>query len=58
MENKKEKKGFWASLFTSKPVGCCCGSQIEEVKDEPVSQAKQDEEIKEKKTPCNCAEDS
>lgn len=35
METKKEnKKGFWASLFSSKPCSCSCGSSyvIEEVK--------------------------
>lgn len=24
---KKEKKGFWASLFSSKPCKCSCGSE-------------------------------
>lgn len=34
METKKEnKKGFWASLFSSKPCSCSCGNNfiIEEV---------------------------
>lgn len=45
MEKKEEKKGFWASLFVPKSCGCCCGTQIEEVKeDEPKR-----EETKEKK---------
>lgn len=30
---KKEKKGFWASLFAPKSC-CCCGPQIEEIKEE------------------------
>lgn len=36
MENNKEnKKGFWATLFAPKQKSsCCCGSQIEEVKEE------------------------
>ena len=28
MEEKKEKKGFWASLFAPKPCSCSCGMQI------------------------------
>lgn len=28
---KKEKKGFFSSLFASKNKGCSCGLQIEEV---------------------------
>lgn len=28
---KKEKKGFFSSLFTSNNKGCGCGLQIEEV---------------------------
>lgn len=28
MEEKKEKKGFWASLFTPKPCSCSCGNSI------------------------------
>lgn len=30
MEEKKEKKGFWASLFAPKPCTCSCGTQIVE----------------------------
>lgn len=30
MEDKKEKKGFWASLFAPKPCSCSCGMQIVE----------------------------
>lgn len=31
MDKKEEKKGFWASLFA--PKSCCCGPQIEEIKE-------------------------
>lgn len=30
MEEKKEKKGFWASLFSPKPCSCSCGNSIVE----------------------------
>lgn len=30
MKDKKEKKGFWASLFSPKPCSCSCGMQIVE----------------------------
>lgn len=30
MEEEKEKKGFWASLFAPKPCSCSCGMQIVE----------------------------
>lgn len=31
---KKEKKGFWASLFSSKPCKCSCGIKyVQEVKE-------------------------
>lgn len=43
MEEIKEKKGFWASLFTHKPCDCCCGNQIEEIKEEPIS--KKEEQV-------------
>ena len=33
MDKKEEKKGFWASLFAPKPC-CCCGPQIEEIKED------------------------
>lgn len=58
MEEKKEKKGFWASLFTPKSCDCCCGTQIEEVKEEPVLQKEQvnQEEVKEDKPTCGCGE--
>lgn len=32
MDKKEEKKGFWASLFAPKSC-CCCGPQIEEIKE-------------------------
>lgn len=58
MEKKKEKKGFWASFFTPKSCGCCCGTQIEEVKEEaaPVEE-KQTEETTENKDnqPTDCS---
>lgn len=56
MEEKKEKKGFWASLFTPKSCGCCCGTQIEEVKEEPISPKEQEnqEEVKEDGPTCGC----
>ena len=28
MEEKKEKRGFWASLFSPKPCSCSCGNSI------------------------------
>lgn len=28
METKKEKKGFWASLFSPKPCSCSCGDSL------------------------------
>lgn len=37
MEEIKGRKGFWASLFTPKSCDCCCGTQIEEIKEEPIS---------------------
>ena len=56
MEKKEEKKGFWASLFTPKSCDCCCGTQIEEVKEEPISQKEQEnpKENKEDKPSCDC----
>lgn len=56
MEEKKEKKGFWASLFTPKSCDCCCGTQIEEVKEETMTQTEQDKkEDKEPDEPtCGC----
>lgn len=56
MEEKKEKKGFWASLFTPKSCDCCCGTQIEEVKEESAPQKEQvnQEEVKEDKPICSC----
>lgn len=57
MEKKEEKKGFWALLFTPKSCDCCCGTQIEEVKeDEPKQEkANKEEENQNKNTPtCDC----
>ena len=42
---KKEKKGFFSSLFTSNNKGCGCGLQIEEV---PVN-ASSDKQTSDKK---------
>lgn len=55
MEKKEEKKGFWASLFAPKPSSCC-GSVIEEVKEEAPKQNDTDKEEKENesKTPPTC----
>lgn len=44
MEEIKERKGFWASLFTPKSCDCCCGTQIEEIKEEPISKEEQKED--------------
>lgn len=49
-ENKEKKKGFWGTLFSSKPsCGCSCGSSlIEEVpEDEKQSAPKQPDTDKE-----------
>lgn len=56
MEEKKEKKGFWASLFAPKSCDCCCGTQIEEIKEEPFQQeeSQKQEEEKEQKPTCDC----
>lgn len=58
MEKKEEKKGFWASLFAPKASSCCCGSVIEEVKEEAPKQEDADkvkEENESKNAPtCNC----
>lgn len=58
MEKKEEKKGFWASLFTPKSCSCCCGSEIEEVKEDApkqvdVDKTKEEEESKNAPT-CDC----
>jgi len=57
MEEKKEKKGFWASLFTPKSCDCCCGTQIEEVTEETSGQVEQEkkEERKEDTPTCDCS---
>lgn len=37
-EKKENKKGFWATLFAPKQKSsCCCGSQVEEVKEDTQS---------------------
>lgn len=57
MKKKEEKKGFWASLFTPKSCECCCGTQIEEVKEDEPKQEKtnKEEEKQDKNTPtCDC----
>lgn len=57
MEKKEEKKGFWASLFAPKPSSCC-GSVIEEVKEDVPKQEDADkskEENESKNAPtCDC----
>ena len=58
MEKEEEKKGFWASLFTPKSGSCCCGSVIEEVKEETPKQddADKEQENESKNTPtCDCS---
>lgn len=58
MEKKEEKKGFWASLFAPKSCDCCCGTQIEEVKEEitPVEEkhVEKPEVNKDKQPTCDC----
>lgn len=39
MEQKKEKKSFWASLFAPKPCSCSCGMQIVEEFDKATGNA-------------------
>ncbi len=43
MEDKKEKKGFWASLFSPKPCSCSCGMQIVEEFDKATEIAAEEE---------------
>lgn len=37
-----EKKGLFGGLFGGKKSDCCCGVEIEELKDEPVKEASGD----------------
>lgn len=48
MEEKKEKKGFWASLFSPKACSCSCGNSIIEEFEEAngLSEEKKDDEDK------------
>ena len=45
MGKKEGKKGFWASLFA--PKSCCCGPQIEEIKEEKNEEKSEKEKDKE-----------
>ncbi len=45
MDKKEGKKGFWASLFA--PKSCCCGPQIEEIKEEKNEEKSEKEKDKE-----------
>ena len=48
---KKEKKGFFRSLFEPKSKGCSCGLQIEEV---PVNSNPDKEAAEEQKEDIEC----
>lgn len=52
MDKKEEKKGFWASLFA--PKSCCCGPQIEEIKEEKKEEKSKTEEDKEENNDNSC----
>lgn len=53
MDKKEEKKGFWASLFAPKSY-CCCGPQIEEIKEEKKEEKSKTEEDKEENNDNSC----
>lgn len=60
MEDKKEKKGFWASLFSPKPCSCSCGMQIiEESARETEKAESEDKKSNNTNNPsqCCCQED-
>lgn len=58
METKKEKRGFWASLFMPKP--CSCSVQFEEVTEgkavkQLVPEEREGEKVEaDKKPKCSC----
>lgn len=53
MDKKEEKKGFWASLFA--PKSCCCGPQIEEIREEKKEEKTEKEgDKKSNDKPCRC----
>lgn len=57
MKEKKEKSGFWASLFSSKPGSCSCnGAVIEEVEEkaQQVADEQKDEKTAAKSDPHSC----